>query len=371
MCAIHVSGTTLMNQEIIALINAAAECSVFINPTDPGLTYEEIKEVGSRLGFQAGEIGDALFKATSSKADSKRYFPQDDNVMSWVFYFQEDPDYRNFVAFDFIVSELNDRVRADGMQKAQIQHQVVVERAVAKGIPRNDIELAITYQVMAGQLTEDQGILRFPHRGGERTLPSVSLRSHGRDRVMPKPQRARVYQIVQDIIARRTDGRPQQSEPLDAFADQLDKLGYGSFRLWWTQTVAELRRVEPSAMPVSAAVLAAALVEGALTFVVKHARKHDLAVFKSSDFDREARTWKIDDLVRSAASGGATAVLDPQIKIRVETLIKTRQRIHAGRMLADFPQGVPDLRPEEARDAKTTAELAVRSVLDWLHKYPA
>lgn len=359
----------MTNQEIISLLNAAAECSVFISPTDPGLTYDELKEVGSRLGMQDGEFHDALHSATSSRMGSKRFFPQQQAISSWVFNFREEPDYRNPGAFDFVVSELNDRVRADGKQLAQIQHQVVVERAVSKGILRHDIELAITYQVMSGQLTEDQGILRFPHQNGVRALPSSQLVADGRQ-VMPKRERARVYPIVKDIIDRRVDGRSQHAEPFDDFADQLDRLGYGPFRLWWTQTVGELRRIEPSSAPVSANVLAAALVEGALTFVVRHARKLDLAVFKSKDFDREPRSWKIDDLVNSAASGGEAAALNPQTKSRVETLIRTRQRIHAGRMLTDFPQGVPDLRPEEARDAKATAEQAIRCVLDWLQKYP-
>jgi hypothetical protein len=32
---------------------------------------------------------------------------------------------------------------------------------------------------------------------------------------------------------------------------------------------------------------------------------------------------------------------------------------------------VPDLRPEEARAAKESAEVIVRRVLDWLEKHPA
>jgi hypothetical protein len=112
------------------------------------------------------------------------------------------------------------------------------------------------------------------------------------------------------------------------------------------------------------------LVEGALTFVVQHARNLNLGVFKSKDFDGAPRSWKIDDLVSSAASGSDTAILDIPTKNRAEILIKTRQRIHAGRMLSDFPNGVPDLRPEEARDAKMTTELVVRRVLDWLERFP-
>jgi hypothetical protein len=39
-------------------------------------------------------------------------------------------------------------------------------------------------------------------------------------------------------------------------------------------------------------------------------------------------------------------------------------------MLSEHPAGVPDLRPEEARDANQTAELVVRNVLDWLDRFP-
>jgi hypothetical protein len=185
-----------------------------------------------------------------------------------------------------------------------------------------------------------------------------------------RPARARAYPIVGDIIERRSDGRPAHAEPLDAFAEQLGALNYGAFALWWKQLVNELRRSDANTSPVSVCVLSAALVEGALTFVVQHARNLNQGVFRSRDFEGSARSWKLDDLVSSAASGNESAVLDIPTKNRAEILIKSRQRIHAGRMVTDFPNGVPDLRPEEARDAKTTAELVVRRVLDWLEKFP-
>ncbi len=222
-----------------------------------------------------------------------------------ILYLPEDPDLRDFPAFDFVVSELNDRVRADGAARAQLERNVIVERAVAKGIRRNAIEAAITYQVMAKSLAEKDGVIRFPNTAGVGGLPSEQMKVRGQQQVHRKPYRARAYPIVQDLIARRTDGRPRSVEPLDEFADELDRLNFGKFRLWWTQTVAELRRSDPQLSPMSAVVLAAALVEGVLTFVVKHARGVNLEVFRSADFDRDPRTWKIDDLIKSAASGAA------------------------------------------------------------------
>ena len=176
--------------------------------------------------------------------------------------------------------------------------------------------------------------------------------------------------IVRDVIDRRTDGRPTHAEPLDAFGAQLQSLGYGKFRLWWTQTTAELNQTSAQSSPISETVLSAAIVEAVLTFVVKHARSLNLGVFASTNFDGSPRTWKLDDLVASATSGRDSAILDATLRQRAEGLMRARQRIHAGRMLEDFPAGVPDLRPEEARDARTTAELVVRRVLDWLERYP-
>ena len=74
--------------------------------------------------------------------------------------------------------------------------------------------------------------------------------------------------------------------------------------------------------------------------------------------------------MNSAAANKTAPILDQATKQRAEGLIQARQRIHAGRMLADFINGVPDLRPEEARDACNTAELVVRRILDWLEKHP-
>src|SRR5216683_6000438 len=162
----------IMNQEIITFLKAALECSVFLDPTDPGLSYEEILEIGRRVGWQPGEIGDALQYTTTQFFGSKRMLPDRNTLASWVFLSHEDPEYRNFDAFDFVVSELNARARADGAANARLERSLVVERAIAKGIPQRDIEVAITYQVMVNMLTEKDGVLGFPHKNGVRGLPS-------------------------------------------------------------------------------------------------------------------------------------------------------------------------------------------------------
>ena len=356
-----------MDQEIISLLKAALECSVFVSPRDPGLTYGELATIGTTAGYLEGEVNDALRHVASRFYGVPRIVPAEQDIGQWAFFFPENPEYKDYAALDFVFDELNLRLRSEGEARAQIERSVLVERAVAKGIERHNIEVAITWLVMAKQLVEKDSILRFAHRGAfARQLPSATRAMHRH--VDANPHKARAYPLVKDVMARRGDGRPRHPEPLDAFAEELERLGCRQFRMWWMQTVSELRQSNPSSTPVAVAVLAAALVEGALTFIVKHARAN--GQFQSKEYEREPRSWKIEDLVASAASGGPAAVLDLQSKTRAETLIRTRQRIHAGRMLSDYPTGPPDLRPDEAREAKGAADQVVRAVLDWLQKNP-
>jgi len=357
----------MMNQEIISLLKAALECSVYVSPRDPGLTYEELAIIGATAGYLEGEVNDALRHVGIRFWGVPRIVPAEQEITQWVFFFPENPEYKDYAALDFVFNELNLRLRSEGEARAEIERSVLVERAVAKSIQRHNIEVAITWLVMAKQLVEKDSILRFAHRGaGVRQFPSVTRAMHRHEH--SKPHKARAYPLVKDVIARRGDGRPQHPEPLDAFAEELEQLGYRQFRMWWMQTVSELRQSSPSSTPVAVAVLAAALVEAALTFIVKHARAK--GQFQAKEYERDPRTWRIDDLVASAASGGPAAVLDLQSKARAETLIRIRQRIHAGRMLSDYPAGPPDLRPDEAREAKGVADQVVRAVLDWLQKNP-
>jgi hypothetical protein len=101
----------------------------------------------------------------------------------------------------------------------------------------------------------------------------------------------------------------------------------------------ELRQADPNAAPVSTCVLAAALVEGALTFVVRHARKTGLAVFRSNDFDGEPRTWKIDELVRSASTGGPQPYLIAKLRIARKFSFEPDSAFTRGECYRNFREG--------------------------------
>jgi hypothetical protein len=55
-----------------------------------------------------------------------------------MFFFPENPEYKDYAALDFVFDELNLRLRSEGEARAQIERSVLVERAVAKGIERHN-----------------------------------------------------------------------------------------------------------------------------------------------------------------------------------------------------------------------------------------
>lgn len=354
-----------MTREISALLREALTCSIFVAPTDPGLDDKEILAIGKQAGYQDGEIWDAFQNISKQEFGRTRYVPTSHDLVFNEVHEEQEIPLLNVDVANFIIEALNERAKADGIQSARLDRDATVERAIAAGHDRTKVEGAFTCLLLTEQLFADtRGI-------GTRQLSSMPIIPPRRRRSpYPAPVRATALGIVQDVVSRRTDGRPKHAEPLDAFPDALDSLGFRSFKVWWMQTAREMRSSDPTAAATARIVLAAALVEGALTFVVHHARSKGLAVFQSPDFQRGPETWKINDLIKSAATGGKDAVLTQDAKSRAETLARSRQRIHAGRMMVEHPGGPPDIRPDDARDAKTTAEMVTRQVLEWLGRNP-
>jgi hypothetical protein len=357
---------------LTAFLRACLECSIVIAPTDPGLTLAELLEAGRGGGYQAGEISDVLSEVVDPQGGlgSSRLMPHPNHAVMWlVFNISEEPDFRNVAAFDFVFDQMHQGARIHGAQNVRLERSVVAERANAQeGIPRHDVHVAVTMMVLNGILVEQEGILRYAREREGYAAPREQQRGHLQKR--RNEPRERAYPLIRDVIARRGDGRPQSAEPFEALAEALEGLGYGRFRLWWLQMVAELRQASAQTSPVTATVLAAALVEGALTFVVTHAQRLNLGVMGSKNFEGSPTKWRLEDLVVSAGYGNEAAILDRPTQTRASSLIAARQRIHAGRMLADFPSGPPDLQPEQARDAQLTAEQVVRSVVIWLQRFP-
>jgi hypothetical protein len=276
-----------------------------------------------------------------------------------------DGDYRDIKAFEFVRTELLELARELGEAAAKLNRDVLVERGVAKGLDRRQLELAITVTTRDGIFEEKDGMVGHGRGKINWVLPSVQAKS----KTPWKPRSSwlnKVVPIVDDVISRRTDSRQATTNPLDAFENKLSDLGCERFRAWWVQKRHEIKTLDPRLQPVAATVLAAALAEAALAFIVPLAKKQGLMKLLDAS---KPRTWKFADMVKGARSSAADiqGVLDERTAQRCLDLNDTRQRIHAGFLIDTVASGpIPDLRPEEARDANQTVELLVRKVLDWL-----
>lgn len=356
-----------MNDKIKAILQEAMMCSMFISPDDPGLTYEEACLVAKQFDYMDGEIADAA-RGTLDNYQGNKYIPTPHAFINYEVGWPENPRLLDYNAADLIFEALNFSVRSVGAGSAGVDKQTLIAQAADKNISELGMRAAITIYKFANAIKEEKGIIRYVYSNGTKDLPGGRLRSK-HQQVFERPLRQQIYPIVQDIISRRIDGRAKQIEALDAFTDALAQIGYGHFRLWWAQIVSEFRRTDPS-NPISCLALSAAISEAALTFAAKYAKDKGLNSFRSNGLGEEPKGWRMEKLLEAAAFGPNAALTGPA-KTAAERLNHTRQRIHAGRVLSDNPGGLPDLKPEEARAAKDTAEQVVRAVLEWLGRQQA
>jgi hypothetical protein len=180
----------------------------------------------------------------------------------------------------------------------------------------------------------------------------------------------KAYEIVKDVLSRETDGRLPAAEPLDAFEHLLEKLGHGRFRSWWSRQTSELRTMNQAHQVTAICVTAASLAEGALAFVAPHGRT--VGIFGRLDMSAP-KSWGFADLVKGACSGpNEVWILDTALRDQGVRLNVLRQRIHAGFLLGEYATGIaiPDIKPEQAREAVQTCEAIVRRIVEWLEKHP-
>ncbi len=181
--------------------------------------------VGKQAGYQDGEIWDAFQNISKEEFGRTRYVPTGHDLVFNEIHEEQEIPLLNVDAANFIIEALNERAKADGIQSARLDRDATVERAIAAGHDRTKVEGAFTCLLLTEQLFKDtRGI-------GTRQLSSMPIIPLRRRRSpYPAPARAKALGIVQDIISRRTDGRPKHPEPLDAFPDALDASAFGALR---------------------------------------------------------------------------------------------------------------------------------------------
>jgi hypothetical protein len=160
--------------DVAILIKAALESTIYLAPDELGLSYDEIVEVTTRLGFRLGEINDAMKLLNSPRGTSvDRWGPTYDTVSKWPHFFvEEDPPLINFKALDFFVQQLQESARDLGARQARIDTDVTIQRGARSGFGEHELRVARRILILSERVAEKDSVLTFPNGSLPHTLPS-------------------------------------------------------------------------------------------------------------------------------------------------------------------------------------------------------
>jgi hypothetical protein len=355
------------------LIKDAVYASVYVEPAAHGLTHDELLQVAERLGVPHGTASasiESVYRGGMIGHDGSgrlvlRPEGYGHHETTWPM-FKRTGDRRNPAAYDAIDRTLQKIVADVGEHAAALTRDVLLARVIqSSGIAEEDIQAAVTFMRLGGQLIDDGDKLRLAYPHAEQ--PS---RVQQYQRAYPKPQAADlgpIFSVVTDVIRRRQPGVAKHPEPVIAFEKHIASLGkdYEYFAQWWRFLRNELALMTEE-MPTARITHLAALAEGALALVVEKGRSVGGSMSEKLNPD-DPTQWKFQHLIAAAKTGKPAIIKDEALAQECLTLNRVRQRIHAGRLLAErgnYP--LPDAKPEEARQAKATTDKLIRAVLEWL-----
>lgn len=348
---------TYENPEIFVV--DALIASMVVDPHLPGLSFNELKNLGAQHNLLAGEIGDkskkyGVFRHTPDRIDFDVSQLNDCQYGIWEVNYQ--PEFRDLNAIKFIIEFFYNQSRSEGQANLGVPRNMLIARAVQQGIEEHDVDVAISLMLLSNAVKEIDGLIKPV---GVPTKQDFSRREN------LLYYRCTVKQLlpeVRDLIARRSDGRLPAAEPIDAMESIIAKMGHPKMVIWWRHMALELRSCDPNKMPAVVTVFSAALAEAALSLVVQHAQTNSLSM---RNMPTAPTRWKFHELVKDAKSGTAQ-IIDEPLAQRCLTLNDDRQRIHAGRHIdSASPYPHVDFRYEQARDALATLDTLLRKVLDW------
>jgi hypothetical protein len=338
--------------------------AVFADPENPWLTLEELREAARPEGFGSAEVHQ-LARALSTN-DGRHFQSLATSVFTGILMFDEqwEDDPRDRATFQFVWDQFTALIREHGLPRTSIPQSVLLERARTSGLIREQAHVAIAALIIQESLVLEDGVLRCvkPLMASPRDQLSGGIsRNTGRR----YPVTAALAPI-RDLVARRGDGRPLSTNPIQAFGPVFTRLVGETRRIWWEQEVNELLTLNPQTHPTKILVGAASLIEGAFSALVGTARKlTGGTAFAGRDYDKPARSWKLEDLLKAAKHPSAM-ILDEKLYQAADRLNTDRQRIHFARFLMDDNVIRLDIKPHEAEDAINLTKRVLAAIMEWL-----
>jgi hypothetical protein len=129
--------------------------------------------------------------------------------------------------------------------------------------------------------------------------------------------------------------------------------------------VAEWQDLDDRRNPASVLVLSGSLCEGALAFFA--ASDIHTGLTMTQKLPSDPRQWKLEALIGAGATGQRALLIDP-LRQRLIELNERRKIIHPGSFieLVQPVRKVPEIRPEQAIEARNVVKLLLRTIIDWL-----
>jgi len=351
-------------KEVEVFFKDAIVASVYADPENPGTTLSELQELAKHVDIGAGELSDYV-RSYARNYSEGRYVPNlsfaETNFIQRI-----EPDYRNPEAFDFVLDQLKRIARDAGMAKATMQRDALVALAEAENLRGFDLKVAIVWLAAHSMVAIDGNEVRLTMTGSNYVGAVKQTNRHYSDNVRKRPYLDRCLHYLRELRAQADTGRPAAENVLELFDHKLDSIGQGDFRVWWAQVRRELVQADAHNAHLMVTVLSAVLVEGALSLVVKQAQADGRSMTKHLDTD--LKKWRFEHLIQLAKSG-QDAIFKQHVADRCTRLNEFRKRIHVGALLDGSTWAHRyDARADEATEAKETAKIAIRAILDWVKR---
>lgn len=328
-------------------ISLAIVATVLVDPLNPGLTREELKDIVLNSGIAPGlfdEVcGDELERRTIDGKGVIRPGPLD---LNWV---RGGDGYPSQVPIDaaYRLGDIFKRLNVRGTKVPKTLELLRSEWPDATELIDGALGLMLTLGVASA--TGDG----YVSSGMERVYGKriANHRLEGRMEVMVK--------LVRNAIAARSGSSVPTSTPSQRFHMLLKKLGLDGLAGWWANNHREFV-VLADHCPTASTVLAASLLEASLVAIAKPAQN-------AGHWTKLAtlpKDWKLGELIRNAENSGVFSASDAA---HARSLADLRNRIHVGKFADGSPQQfkVPHTNDHEARMAKEHLSHLLNKILEW------
>lgn len=363
----------MVHTEVAETIKLGLEATVYESPDAEGLSRREIIELCERFGFREGEILDALGQLQNGQK-VEEFFRHDlitlpqDYIYFLVAHFgfkEEDP--RNLRLMAGILQCLEKDAKDLGRGNVSISVSTLARRLAEEfQVSEQDVRVHIRLLEKYRCFSISGDYIEKPNQNSCSPKFVESISAGQREGRRDGRRFAQIRGTVREIISRRNSGKPISTDPIKAFEEKFDLLKAKPLYAWWNAMVAEWKDLDDRRNSVSVLTLSASLCEGALAFFAASGIHSGLTMTQKLPSD--PRQWKLEALISAASTGGTTALLVDPLRQRLVELNERRKALHPGSFIQlSIPlQKVPEIRPEQAVEARSVVHLLLRTIVDWL-----